>query len=127
MISVYALADARTGTVRYVGQTRFTPEERLRRHLKDARGGNRLPRNRWIRSLLRAGLAPQILLLETARTKKQADRFEISASLKGHEQSLATRLKRTRSVRRAWREWLTADTLNGDVGSNGNGTYRAFP
>src|ERR1700682_1636931 len=77
MISVYFLSDPHTPRViRYVGQTRFDLALRLRRHISDAKAGNHLPRNKWIRSLLRDGLSPSITVLGTAKSKTTADTLE---------------------------------------------------
>lgn len=76
-ISIYFLSDPRSPRViRYVGQTRFELALRLRRHVSDARAGNHLPRNKWIRSLLRIGLSPHITLLAFADRKRAADVLE---------------------------------------------------
>jgi hypothetical protein len=62
---VYALIDPRVGTPRYVGKTVQMPERRLAEHLRDARAGKNPARvYRWIRSLERDGVRPEILVIE---------------------------------------------------------------
>ena len=66
MGSVYALHDPRDGSVRYIGKTTLSPEERLSAHIKAARTRGRARSWTWIRGLLRDGLAPTVSLLEQA-------------------------------------------------------------
>jgi hypothetical protein len=61
--TIYALCDPRTGTIRYVGKA-SDPARRYRRHLKDGRDGKTDHKSRWIASLLGAGVAPRLLVLE---------------------------------------------------------------
>lgn len=58
---IYALADPRTGRVRYVGKAN-DPEQRLAQHRHgDGRNGHK---NNWIRQLRRAGLCPVLHILQ---------------------------------------------------------------
>lgn len=57
---IYALADPRTGIVRYVGKTN-DPQFRLEGHLRDKRNCARV---KWLRELVSLGLQPQMIILE---------------------------------------------------------------
>src|ERR1019366_3930855 len=59
---IYTLSDPRTLEVRYVGMTTKTLKERLKGHLRNVREKNH--RAFWIRSLLAAGVRPEIAELE---------------------------------------------------------------
>lgn len=61
---IYALADPRTGEVRYVGVTHRGSARRLVEHLSRARKGGRTHRDCWIRSLLSAGVSPTMAVIE---------------------------------------------------------------
>ena len=65
---VYALLDPRDGAMRYVGKTHRTARRRLRRHLAPCYLKGQTHKERWIRSLLRAGVEPGITILETCET-----------------------------------------------------------
>ena len=65
MITIYALSDPRTQDVYYVGQTYKSLGWRLQRHLKKARGSSIAQVHQWIRLLLKQGIYPQILYLDT--------------------------------------------------------------
>ncbi len=70
-VTIYALKDPRDGQIRYVGQTKRTPEKRLYFHLKD----QRKTRNRsWLASLSSAGLSAEIEVLELVEDGRWADR-----------------------------------------------------
>jgi hypothetical protein len=62
---VYALADPRTGAIRYVGWS-YDAAQRFKDHLKCARNGRGRTRSaNWIRSLLRIDLEPLQVIVET--------------------------------------------------------------
>ena len=62
---IYVLKCPRTQHVRYVGFTRQTPEQRLRRHINDAlRRPDKNDRHRWVLSLVSIGLHPLIQAIE---------------------------------------------------------------
>jgi len=60
---IYGLKDPITDEIRYVGKSN-DPKNRLRRHIKDARGAKNIHRLCWIRGLLTIGLAPVVEILE---------------------------------------------------------------
>ncbi len=63
---VYGLLDPRTGELRYVGKT-VKGEYRLSCHVSEAKvGGRATKKKQWIRSLLKVGLRPEIVVLETS-------------------------------------------------------------
>lgn len=70
-VDIYALADPRTGDIRYVGSTRNS-KQRLNSHLY-ADKSSRL-RTQWIRELRERGLKPELLLLETTEETKRIQR-----------------------------------------------------
>lgn len=61
--TVYGLTDE-TGEIQYVGQTRYTLNNRRKRHLTEARRGYQDARCNWIRSCIEAGTEIGIVLLE---------------------------------------------------------------
>lgn len=63
---IYALVDPRTLRIRYIGKTTKTLDERLRGHVYNAikREGT-THRDRWIQSLHTAGLAPEVVLVDS--------------------------------------------------------------
>lgn len=65
MFKIYGLVCPRSGEIRYIGKTKNGLERRLKGHLSGART-LRYDHHaaRWIRTLLREGLAPEIVLLE---------------------------------------------------------------
>lgn len=62
---IYALLDPRDGAVRYVGKTHRTAQRRLRRHLAPCYLAEPTHKARWLRVLVRLGLEPSIVVLET--------------------------------------------------------------
>lgn len=74
-VSIYALAEPDSGTVRYVGKARDA-QARLRQHLADSQLVGTHPRVCWLRSLKAAGKTPLLLILETCtlETWEQAER-----------------------------------------------------
>jgi len=72
--TVYALQDPRDGAVRYVGFT-ADAQRRLGRHIRDARsskGHNH--RVNWIKALLKEGLEPSMVVVETGIGDNWADK-----------------------------------------------------
>ena len=56
---IYGICDPReAGHIRYVGQTGYSIQRRLRQHLKNGRQGNRLRVSRWIAACLANGVTP---------------------------------------------------------------------
>lgn len=66
MVSIYVLVDPTTKEARYVGKTKHDIQHRLKGHLNDAvrRKFENVPRFRWIRKLLSAGISPIALAVE---------------------------------------------------------------
>jgi hypothetical protein len=63
-VTIYALADPRTGEVRYVGKA-VDPARRLRQHMTAFQLRNyRSQKNSWLLSLLDAGVTPTLHVLE---------------------------------------------------------------
>jgi hypothetical protein len=65
IIVIYGLYDPRNGELRYIGKTahdRMT--RRLWEHRSEAALKENNPRNRWLRSLLRLGLSPEMRVIE---------------------------------------------------------------
>lgn len=61
---IYALADPRTGEIRYIGQT-YMPQTRLMGHLSEARTAYVcLEKRAWLLELMSIGLVPQMIILE---------------------------------------------------------------
>jgi len=53
---IYELLSPKTGKLRYVGQTIYSPEKRLKGHIYDARySSNRTHKLNWLRSVIRDG------------------------------------------------------------------------
>lgn len=64
-IVIYALCDPRTGAIRYIGKS-WQPSRRLIYHVYHARRGTRhLPVHRWIWQILKRGLRPTLLEIES--------------------------------------------------------------
>src|ERR1700753_3270619 len=62
-VEIYALRDPETNEIRYIGKANNS-QARLKSHLRDART-RRTPVYSWINSLLRRGLSPDMIVLET--------------------------------------------------------------
>lgn len=78
-VYLYGLVDPRTDLLRYVGKT-YSPKQRLKQHLKDGRlRPNRCHRSGWVRSLLNAGVEPEMVILEevAADAWRKAETFWI--------------------------------------------------
>ncbi len=74
IVYIYSLNDPRNNSaVRYVGKTVKSLETRLKGHVKNAKWGERSHKNNWIRSLLAAGIYPEIKLLCTANEHNWQD------------------------------------------------------
>ena len=73
---IYCLVDPRDRAVRYVGMTQ-SPDERLRRHLQDAKRGSTRRAN-WIRSLVSAGVTPEMIEIERGHDWHEPEQFWIA-------------------------------------------------
>lgn len=77
-VAIYLLRDPRDSTVRYVGVTSQTLDQRLRAHISDAKydvkRGKDTYRSRWIRSVLDQFLRPSIELIEKVPEEVWAER-----------------------------------------------------
>lgn len=62
-VTIYGLADPRTGTIRYVGKA-VDPEVRYVQHLQPSQLAVKTKKNSWIKSLLSAGEKPELQILE---------------------------------------------------------------
>lgn len=70
MATVYILCDPRDGSIRYVGKTETSVELRLRRHLDKANDPSAQWHTvQWIRSLLSAGIRPEIVPVREVDTE----------------------------------------------------------
>lgn len=81
-VHIYAMADPRTDTVRYVGITQYDLSIRLSQHVSEARKNKQRRKNRrtnWIRYLLSLGIKPSISLLEKCSMSdwKERERYWI--------------------------------------------------
>lgn len=70
---IYGLADPLSGVVRYVGKS-FDPVKRMNGHLRIKKP--KTYKEKWISSILKAGLLPELVILE-ATTKNAASEREI--------------------------------------------------
>ena len=61
VVYIYALADPRTGRVRYIGKS-INPSQRLSNHMNDK---SNCHRSHWIQELKLLGLRPELILLES--------------------------------------------------------------
>jgi hypothetical protein len=64
MEKIYKLIDPRNGKVRYIGYTNNKLQKRLRSHIRESLRINKTHKHKWIRSLLRVGLLPQIKIVK---------------------------------------------------------------
>jgi hypothetical protein len=60
LVAIYGLYDPRDGEIRYIGKTK-NPHQRLNRHWAEKK--RRLRRVAWVRSVLAAGVKPQMVIL----------------------------------------------------------------
>jgi hypothetical protein len=79
MIHIYVLLHPQTREVRYVGRS-FDPAKRLGQHIGFARAGLKTWTCYWIRGLLRKGLSPQCMTIESCDESvwKEAEMFWIA-------------------------------------------------
>lgn len=70
---IYTLNDPKTNIIRYVGQTCYSLEDRLKRHL---RAKDKSHRTNWIKSLKNLNLKPNIILIEENLTKEECNLLE---------------------------------------------------
>jgi hypothetical protein len=63
-VTVYGLADPRSGHLRYIGQTARPLRERLNGHLSESSLNYCPAKGRWVRELFAAGLRPEIFAIE---------------------------------------------------------------
>lgn len=83
---IYGLYDPENQIVRYVGQT-VSPKKRLKDHVSEANCNIRFNRkNNWIRSVLKEGRRPEMMILEEVEDHNQealdrAERFHIAQLL----------------------------------------------
>lgn len=76
--SIYGLYDPRDGALRYIGQTQDELSRRLSGHVCDARRkGSSRHVLRWVRSLLRASVRPQIRALAVAKSLDELNALEV--------------------------------------------------
>ena len=73
MWTIYFLFDTHDPTTGYVGQTKRSPEYRLRQHLSQSRNGNPLPVCAWIRRVLDAGRDLSCDMLGTCESLSDAN------------------------------------------------------
>lgn len=64
LIRIYSLIDPRNLEIRYIGKTRKEVESRLIEHISKARKSPTTHRDKWINSLIRLGLKPEIKVIE---------------------------------------------------------------
>lgn len=84
MAKIYGLVCPVSGLIRYIGKTQNSLETRLKGHLSDARMLKyQHHASRWIRKLLKNGLAPDVVLLEEC--EGDWEKAEISWIAKGRE------------------------------------------
>jgi hypothetical protein len=78
LYKIYALLEPNTELVRYVGLTKKSLKERLRKHLNEKlRGKKATYKYNWIQSLKEKGLKPEIILLEDNLNLEEANEKEI--------------------------------------------------
>jgi hypothetical protein len=91
-IFIYSLADPRTNQIRYIGKA-HNVRRRFNTHMREARSRSPLHSRRWIASLVRDGVEPEIAVIETCDTNETAnerERFWI-----GHFRSIGVDLTNT--------------------------------
>lgn len=83
-VTIYALVDPSQndpqGAIRYIGKSHKNPQRRLRQHVRAALRGSSYHCHRWIRTLLKRGLNPGLLILRevSAESASTAEREEIA-------------------------------------------------
>ena len=69
-ITFYALADPKTGDVRYIGVTRKSLDERLKSHISDCHTRLQQPVSRWVKHLVEdRNQKPLIIQLKQEETE----------------------------------------------------------
>lgn len=76
---IYGLHDPRTDERRYIGQTRYALQQRLRGHLTERNLKQRRRSSTWLRALAKVGLRPLIRELAVAHSQEELDRLEVQA------------------------------------------------
>jgi len=71
---IYGLTDPLSGIIRYIGKS-SNPKSRFREHFQ-IRENPKTHKEKWINSLIRLGLKPELIIIETT-TKDQASIAEI--------------------------------------------------
>jgi hypothetical protein len=74
---IYGLHDPRTGALRYIGQTTQSLKERIWSHLCPSNCRKSYHSARWINSLLREGMRPNVRIRAVAFSREDLDRLEI--------------------------------------------------
>ncbi len=72
-IQIYALIENKTKSIRYVGMTSISIENRFRRHIKGAKEGSHLYISRWLRKIK---FKAHPILLETVPSNKSWQKAE---------------------------------------------------
>lgn len=77
IVTIYALIDPRSEEIRYVGQTSKEPKDRLLWHTY--RSNRNCHKDRWVRQLRRANLAPRMIIVQRVPKScwKEAERYWI--------------------------------------------------
>ena len=68
---IFTMEDPRDGRIRCVGRS-SDPTARLRQDLHDARDGELGPKNDWLRILLKAGIRPEVVIIEAVEDPNRA-------------------------------------------------------
>lgn len=77
LTTIYGLVDPRTSALRYIGKT-VVPKDRVRQHIKESRRGV-TRRERWVASLTKIGLRPEIVVIEeVGKEWADAEKFWIA-------------------------------------------------
>lgn len=74
---IYGLYCPLTGALRYIGQTSTSLSHRLASHVCPSSYNRKLHSARWIRSLLRQGIFPEIRTLDIALSQGDLDEKEV--------------------------------------------------
>src|SRR5690554_6491925 len=73
---IYGLIDPRNNEIRYIGKSLYGLY-RLKAHLAPSKLKIKSKKNSWIKSLLKLGLVPHIIVLDRAENEKELDQKEI--------------------------------------------------
>lgn len=129
---IYSLLCPRCGCPRYVGQTIFSAQHRLREHLKGLRAAdNSVYKKYWVQALLDQGLVPRLRVLSELLTPEDLDASEIfwikelrgrgcpltnltdgGGGNRGYKQSVATIEKRMIHIRGVPKSQATKDKIS---------------